>query len=142
MSETLPRFGLPELNFLTVDATANEQRIIGKYEDITGRTLANGDPVRLFLLSLAAESTMLRQAFNLGARQNLLSYATGDHLDALGEMVNTQRIVAQKSVVTLRFTLNTAQDGVYVIPQGTRVSDGTTMFSTVALAEIKIGELS
>lgn len=141
MSETLPRFGLPELDFLTVDATANEQRIIGKYEEITGRSLANGDPVRLFLLSLAAESTMLRQAFNLGARQNLLSYATDDHLDALGEMVNTQRIVAQKSVVTLRFTLNTAQDGVYVIPQGTRVSDGTTMFSTVALAEIKIGEL-
>ena len=64
MTETFPRFGLPELNFLTVDATANEQRIIGKYEEITGRTLANGDPVRLFLLSLAAESTMLRQAFN------------------------------------------------------------------------------
>ena len=72
MSEIFPRFDLPELNFLTVDATANEQRIIGKYEELTGRTLANGDPVRLFLLSLAAESTMLRQAFNLAARQNLL----------------------------------------------------------------------
>lgn len=140
MSEIFPRFDLPELNFLTVDATANEQRIIGKYEELTGRTLANGDPVRLFLLSLAAESTMLRQAFNLAARQNLLSYATGDHLDALGEMVNTQRITAQKSVVTLRFNLNTAQSGVYAIPAGTRVSDGTTMFATNELAEIPEGE--
>ena len=33
MSEIFPRFDLPELNFLTVDATANEQRIIGKYEE-------------------------------------------------------------------------------------------------------------
>ena len=55
-------------------------------------------------------------------------------------MVNTQRITAQKSVVTLRFNLNTAQSGVYAIPAGTRVSDGTTMFATNELAEIPEGE--
>ena len=104
--ENLPRFGLPELNFLTVDATANEKRIIGAYEKITGRVLANGDPVRLFLLSLAAENTQLRQDFNLAARQNLLSYAQGEYLDALGNMVDTPRVQAQKAVVVLRYTLS------------------------------------
>ena len=51
MSETLPRFGLPELNFLEVDATKTSNEIISTYERLSGRTLAQGDPVRLFLLS-------------------------------------------------------------------------------------------
>lgn len=137
--EVLPRFDMPELNFLIVDASANAQRIIGKYEEITGRTLANGDPVRLFLLSLAAEITQLRQDFNLGARQNLLTYATGDNLDALGVMVNTYRIEAQGATVTLRYTLSEALSDTYVIPRGTKASNGTTIFEVNDNYEIPAG---
>lgn len=139
--EVLPRFDMPELNFLTVDATANEQRIISKYEEISGRTLANGDPVRLFLLSLAAEITQLRQDFNLAARQNLLTYAQGDYLDSLGVMVNTYRIPAKGATVTLRYTLSEALSEIYVIPQGTKASDGTTVFEVNENYEIPAGNL-
>lgn len=139
--ENLPRFGLPELNFLTVDATANEKRIIGAYERITGRVLANGDPVRLFLLSLAAENTQLRQDFNLAARQNLLSYAQGEYLDALGNMVDTPRVQAQKAVVVLRYTLSHYLDDTYVIPAGTKASDGAHIFETLNTVEIGPGIL-
>lgn len=139
--ENLPRFGLPELNFLTVDATANEKRIIGAYEKITGRVLANGDPVRLFLLSLAAENTQLRQDFNLAARQNLLSYAQGEYLDALGNMVDTPRVQAQKAVVVLRYTLSHYLDDTYVIPAGTKASDGAHIFETLNTVEIGPGIL-
>lgn len=139
--ENLPRFGLPELNFLTVDATANEKRIIGTYERITGRVLANGDPVRLFLLSLAAENTQLRQDFNLAARQNLLSYAQGEYLDALGNMVDTPRVQAQKAVVVLRYTLSHYLDDTYVIPAGTKASDGAHIFETLNTVEIGPGIL-
>lgn len=139
--ENLPRFGLPELNFLTVDATANEKRIIGAYEKITGRVLANGDPVRLFLLSLAAENTQLRQDFNLAARQNLLSYAQGEYLDALGNMVDTPRVQAQKAVVVLRYTLSHYLDDTYVIPAGTKASDGAHIFETLNTVEIEPGIL-
>ncbi len=139
--EVLPRFDMPELNFLTVNATSNEQRIISKYEEISGRTLANGDPVRLFLLSLAAEITQLRQDINIAARQNLLTYAQGNHLDALGIMVNTYRIPAKGATVTLRYTLSQALSEIYVIPQGTKASDGTTIFEVNENYEIPAGNL-
>ena len=139
--EVLPRFDMPELNFLTVNANSNEQRIISKYEEISGRTLANGDPVRLFLLSLAAEITQLRQDINIAARQNLLTYAQGDHLDALGIMVNTYRIPAKGATVTLRYTLSQALSEIYVIPQGTKASDGTTIFEVNENYEIPAGNL-
>lgn len=139
--EVLPRFDMPELNFLTVDATSNEQRIISKYEELSGRTLANGDPVRLFLMSLAAEITQLRQDVNLAARQNLLTYAQGDFLDSLGIMVNTYRIPAKGASVTLRYTLSQVLSEIYVIPQGTKASDGVTVFEVNENYEIPAGNL-
>lgn len=140
MSETLPRFGLPELNFLEVNASAVEEQIISDYENLTGRTLAQADPVRLFLLSLATAIIQLRQSFNLAARQNLLPYATGDYLDHLGVFVNTYRLQPSYAVATMRFTLNAALDEVYVIPKGSRVTDGTYTFAVVETAEIAAGQ--
>ena len=54
MSETLPRWGLKDISFLTTDPAQIEAEIITTFEKASGRTLAAGDPVRLFLLSLAA----------------------------------------------------------------------------------------
>lgn len=48
MAETLPRWGLKDISFLTTDATALEAEIITAFEKASGRTLAAGDPVRLF----------------------------------------------------------------------------------------------
>ncbi len=142
MSETLPRFGLPELNFLEVDATKTSNEIISTYERLSGRTLAQGDPVRLFLLSLADAIVQLRQSFNLAARQNLLPYATGEYLDYLGVFVNTYRLEPSYAVATVRFTLTAALNEVYVIPQGSRVTDGNYVFEVLETAEIPTGETS
>ena len=49
MAEALPRWGLKDISFLTTDATALEAEIITAFEKASGRTLAAGDPVRLFL---------------------------------------------------------------------------------------------
>lgn len=141
MSETFPRFNLPELNFLEVDAQKIQTAIISSYETIAGRKLASGDPIRLFLLTLADVIIQQRQAFNLAARQNLLSYATGDYLDHLGRFVNTERLQAAGAKATIRFTLNTAQDSVYIIPRGTRVSNSQLVFATDETAQIPQGSL-
>ncbi|WP_113745211.1 hypothetical protein [Anaerobiospirillum thomasii] len=68
-------------------------------------------------MSLAAIIIKQRNAFDLGAKQNLLSYASGERLDHLGAFVNTTRIEATGAQTTLKFTLNQAQDGVYTIPK-------------------------
>lgn len=130
------RFNLPDINFLEVDSQRVTDEIIAEYERITDRALAPSDPVRLFLLSLAAIIIKQRNAFDLGAKQNLLSYASGERLDHLGAFVNTTRIEATGAQTTLKFTLNQAQDGVYTIPKGTRVTNGVFTFSTDSIYEI------
>lgn len=130
------RFNLPDINFLEVDSQRVTDEIIAEYERITDRALAPSDPVRLFLLSLSAIIIKQRNAFDLGAKQNLLSYASGERLDHLGAFVNTTRIEATGAQTTLKFTLNQEQDGVYTIPKGTRVTNGVFTFATDSIYEI------
>ena len=40
---------LPDVSFAETDAEIVKKEIIARYETIAGRTLADGDPVRLFL---------------------------------------------------------------------------------------------
>lgn len=143
MPRQTPRFSMPSLSFLETDADTILKEFIELYETTTSRTLADGDPVRLFINTLVVHELELRNAFNLGARNNLLTYAEGDYLDALGNYVNTPRIEASNASATIRFTLNAAvSDSVYQIPQGTLVTDGSYQFATDELATVEVGSQS
>lgn len=140
MPRLSPRFGLASLEFLETDVQTILNNYIEKYNTLTGRSLAVADPVYLLLESIAAEEAKLRADFNNAAKENLLSYATGDYLDAMGYYVNTPRLQASGSTTTIRFTLNTTvSDSVYQIPKGTLITDGSINFATDELAFIAIG---
>lgn len=131
---------LPQINFLDTDASAIEQRVIAKHEEITGRKLYPGDPERLHLESLIYQIVVLRVAFNESAKMNLLAYATGDYLDHLGALTDTERLSAQKAKTTVRFEIAAALGFDVVIPQGTRVTpDNALMFATGDVATITVG---
>lgn len=49
MAETIPRWHLPAVEFLETDAETIKAEVITGYEEASGRTLAAGDPVRLYL---------------------------------------------------------------------------------------------
>lgn len=142
MSETLPRWGLKDISFLTTDPAQMEAEIITTFEKASGRTLAAGDPVRLFLLSLAAVIVTQRSAIDAAAKQNLLSYSQGEYLDALGLLLSVERLAESKAVTTLRFTLSRSLGSVVTIPKGTEVTNGTVTFATVQNLDIPIGSLT
>ena len=142
MPETFPRFSLPPVDFLTIGADEVEASIITGYEKASGRTLAAGDPVRLFLLTVAAAITQLRSAVNTAARMNLLSYARGDYLDSLGILFGVIRLPASAAATTLRFTLSQALGQDYVIPAGTKAGNGTVTFATDRALTISAGSLT
>lgn len=142
MDETIPRWGLPDVEFLETDAETIKAEILTGYEQASGRTLAAGDPVRLFLLSLASIIIQQRTTINLAAQQNLLTYAQGDYLDALGTLLSVERLEESRAVTTLRFTLSQALATVYTIPAGTEVTNGTVTFATDHDLDIPKGELS
>lgn len=140
MPETLPRWGMPDVNFIETDPEKIKSDIINRYETATGRTLSAGDPVRLFLLTIASEIIQLRQVFNHGAQQNLLTYAQGQYLDALGVFLDTARQPADKAVTTIQFTLTQALSSAFFIPAGFQVSAGNVIFETTELVTIAPGD--
>lgn len=142
MTETLPRWNLPAVEFLETDPEKIQSEIITKYEDISGRSLASGDPIRLFLLSIAEEIILLRNNINIAAQQNLLSYAEGEKLDALGQYLNVERLSESYSKTTIRFTLSQALGSVFSIPKGFEVTNGIVTFATDEELIIPIGSLT
>ncbi len=140
MSETIPRWNMPEVDFLETDPDAVKSEIIAAYESATGRTLAQSDPVRLFVLVMAAVVIQLRNKINWAAQQNLLTYAQEERLDALGVWVDVTRLEASYAVTTILFTLSEALASAYVIPEGFEVTAGDLTFATDEELVIPAGE--
>lgn len=119
---------LPDIVFADADASKVESYILSEYEKITGRGLAKGDPVRLFLLTITAVIVLLLNKINETGKQNLLRYATGNNLDHLGALVGVERIPATAAVTTMQLTLSAALGTTTIIPGGTRFTAGDNVF--------------
>lgn len=135
---------LPDITFAEKDAKLIESEIINAYESLAGRTLAPGDPVRLFLLSIASIIIQQRALIDFSAKQNLLAYSIGDYLDHIGALLGVRRLSAKPATTTIRFALSEARQDVIAIPKGTRIraESSEIVFATTAYAEIPAGQLS
>lgn len=135
--------GLPSVSFAPQSAGETETAIITAYEAIAKATLQPGDPVRLFLESLAYVISVQNGLIDLAGKQNLLAYARGGHLDHLGAPMGVVRIQPQPARTTVRFGLDEALAFDVPIPAGTRVTtqSGGIMFATLNDAVIPAGEL-
>lgn len=119
---------LPEIVFVDANANAIEELVITEYEKISGRNLAKGDPVRLFLLTLANIVVLLKNDINTTGKQNLLRYATGNNLDHIGALVGLERTYAACAITSMKITLSEARENNTAIPAGTRFTAGDNIF--------------
>ncbi|MCX8731166.1 baseplate J/gp47 family protein [Gilliamella sp. B2969] len=134
---------LDDVNFTDTDAKKIEQQIIDDYQRIAKTVLYPGDPIRLFLTTLAYRISHERSIYNIAAQQTLLRYATGLHLDHIGAMLATFRRPESFSACIVEFSINQPLEFDVVVPAGTRVtSDGTAIFETLSEIKIPAGELS
>lgn len=133
---------LPSISFTDTDAANIEASVITMYEAIAGRTLAQGDPIRLFLQSVAAIIIQQRVLIDYSAKQNLLAYAAGDNLDHLGVLVGVTRLAASSAETTIRFNLSAAQPQAVTIPAGIRCATANgIVFQVSSPVTIPIGAL-
>lgn len=119
---------LPDVDFLPTDPQSTIDELIGGYEQLTGTTLADGDPRRLYFLAIAYVIVNLRQQVNQTGKEGLLYYASGDVLDHIGAFRKTPRIQAEPAVTTIRFTLSSIRPTNVGIPQGTRVTHNNQLY--------------
>lgn len=135
---------LPEIQFTDADTDKVKQAIVTGYETVSGRSLAAGDPIRLFLEAIAAIIVQLLDSINQTGKMNLLAYAIGNYLDHIGILTDTERIEASAATTTVRFTLSAAQTSAVTIPKGTRVTneDMKIYFATNKVLTIPVGDTS
>ncbi len=136
-------FDIADVEFVNTDTNTIKAAVINEYESLAGRTLAAGDPIRLFLESIAFVIAQQDAVINYTGKMNLLKYATGAYLDQLGVLVGCTRLTASKAKTTVLITLSAAQNFSVLIPSGTRISAGEDVF--FAMTEntiIAAGELT
>lgn len=132
---------MKDINFLEVNAEQILNQLITDCEQTLGDVLYPGDERRIFLQQLAQVIVAQSNSINDTGRQNLLRYARGELLDALGERTGTPRLLAQKAATTLRFTLSASQQNPITVPEGTRATpDGRLFFATVQALTITPGQ--
>lgn len=133
---------LPDISYLDTDPQQIINDILNGYEVVADRTLADADPVRLFLLTLAYRIVQERLRTESRLMQQLLYYASGPALDHLGAFRNLPRNPATGAKTTLEFEISAVQPGAILIPKGTRVTaDNIVYFATTENAEVPAGQL-
>ena len=132
---------LADLNFAEKDPDTITREIISLYENISGRTLARADPVRLFIDAIILAIIQQRNSIDHAAKMNLLAYAEGSYLDHIGAMLGVSRLEPSHAVTTLRFTYGGGTPQyTLLVPKGTRASTGSGVtFETLNDCEIKQG---
>ena len=134
---------LPPIEFASKDVHQIEADTIITYEAISGRKLAPGDPVRLFLQAIAQIIAHQRSLIDYSAKMNLLAFSEGAYLDHIGALVETARLPAQAAETTVRFTLSAPQPQDVIIPAGIRVTpDGQLFFATTDPTTVPTGATS
>lgn len=132
---------LQDIVFVDADAAKVEAEIIAEYARITGRTLAKGDPVRLFLLTISNVIVLLRNQINETGKQNLLRYAEKENLDHLGALLGVERLPATAAQTTMEMTLSDTLAFNVIIPSGTRfTADGQVFFASDVTLVIPAGQ--
>jgi len=117
--------------------------VISMYEGLQGVVLFPGDPVRIFLSTLAAVISMQNAVSDWTQKQNFLQHATGAYLDALAALLGVYRLDAFPAKTTLRYTLAAVRQFALAIPKGTRATaDGRIFFATDDILIIPAGQMS
>ncbi|TGE36895.1 baseplate J/gp47 family protein [Desulfosporosinus fructosivorans] len=136
---------MSEINFVEVDAAQIQADMIRQFEQVLGENLYPADERLMFLQQETQVVVGLKNLINDSARQNLLRYARGDVLDALGELYGDRgkRLSAQSAITTLKITLSVIQPSNYLIRAGKRVTpDGMLYYATSSDVTILAGQLT
>ena len=135
---------LPEPNFINRNPETITNEWIKLYEEKSGKTLQPAQIERLMVDVGAYRETVLRMAIQETAKQNLLSYASLDNLEHIGEPLDVRKLLASSSVTTLQFSVDSPLDFNFTIQSGVEVEtkDGLFVFQTHEPVVLIAGETS
>ena len=105
------------------DAQTIEGEALQLYKGLTGITLADADPRRLFLRAVCLMLAQQRALIDFSGKQSLLKYVSALYINELAALAGEAPLPPSPSTVTLRFTASIPTLGL-TAEAGKRVTDG------------------
>lgn len=134
---------LPDINFAEKNPDIITSEVISTFENLSARSLAPGDPVRIFFDSVILAIIQLRNLIDKSAKMNLLAYASGDYLDHIGSLLGVSRLEASPASAMFQFSLSDSLNFNVLIPAGTKITpDGNIFFALDENISIPAGQLA
>ncbi|MGH7905016.1 MAG: baseplate assembly protein, partial [Candidatus Binataceae bacterium] len=108
--------------------------MISAFETAASRTLQPAQVERLLINLYAYRESLMRNAIQYAAQQNLLAFASFPMIDYLGGLLGVTRLGAAGAATTIQFTLAAPLSVQYTLAAGTQAatSDGQFVFATDA----------
>jgi phage-related baseplate assembly protein len=139
-----------DLQFAETDARRNFDRLRIAYENLmraagnAGYRLADADPIRLILLTVAAIITQISEDVDQAGKSNLLYFAGLETVELIGDLYGDRgkKLQASRAKTTMRYTLEVARPVLTPLHKGLRTTpDNKVFFATTKAAEIPAGDL-
>lgn len=109
--------------FISTDPAEISAAMILAFESATGKTLYPSQVERLQLDLAAYHESLVRIGIQSACEQNLVAFATGDRLAALGRLVGVERLAATKAVSAFQITLPSSVGYDSVFPVGWQATE-------------------
>jgi len=129
---------LPAPEFVRIDPAAIEAQLVKRYETLADKTQYPGQIDQLYINQIAYADGLARAAIQAACEKMLVRTSSGVHLDYLGDLVGTMRLVAAPAQTRIAFTCNppdpssAPNPAPVTVPAGTLVTsaDGRVSFAT------------
>jgi phage-related baseplate assembly protein len=131
-------------SFLTTDQAAITEQMIAAVEAALGKTLYASQLERILVDCMAYREALLRLAIQSAAQENLVDFATGARLEALGRLLKVPgRIAAEPATTTWQITLPATSTNPTMVSSGFEATDPSGLtWRTTADLTIAAGGLS
>lgn len=130
-------------SFIDRDPQVITRELVAAWEGATGRPLHPAQVERLLIDIIAYREVLVRESFQDAAQQNLLAWARGLALDAMGDFRGVGRLGPKPALTTHRFQLAATSPTDTLIDTSARVgtSDGKVVFKPSQAGVIAAGSL-
>lgn len=92
-----------DFSFIELDVNEIKKQIKNGYEEIMQVKIQTGDAIEDFIDWVTYILSLSKNHMNFIGRMNLLQYSEGKYLDALGALVDVDRIIEREAECTVEY---------------------------------------
>ena len=110
-----------DFSFIELDVNEIKKQIKNGYEEIMQVKIQTGDAIEDFIDWVTYILSLSKNHMNFIGRMNLLQYSEGKYLDALGALVDVNRIIEKEAEYTVEYIFSKIFDEKKLLKKGIKL---------------------